>query len=112
MAHQHEEVLDSVRRSMPEQDKLEALAGLYKVFADSTRMKILSALFVSELCVCAITDLLNMEQSAISHQLKVLKDAKLVGYRRDGKTVCYFLLDDHVRTIIRQGFVHLSEDEK
>ena len=85
---------------------------LFKVFGDTTRIKILYSLFESELCVCAIAELLSMTQSAISHQLKVLKNAKLVGNRREGKTIIYFLADDHVRSIIGQGYEHLTEDHK
>ena len=87
------------------------LSDLFKVFGDTTRMRILYSLFESELCVCAIAELLGMTQSAISHQLKVLRDNKLVASRREGKTIYYFLADDHVRTIIGQGFDHLTEHD-
>ena len=79
------------------------------MFADSTRVKILYALFESELCVCDIAKVLNLTQSAVSHQLRILKSGKLVKYRRDGKTVFYSLADDHVRSIIDQGMDHISE---
>ena len=85
-------------------------AELFKCFADSTRIRILYSLISSERSVNEIAELLNMNQSAISHQLRILKDADLVGKRRDGKTIYYFLSDDHVRTIIAQGFEHLIED--
>ena len=87
------------------------LSDLFKVFGDTTRMRILYSLFESELCVCAIAELLGMTQSAISHQLKVLRENKLVASRREGKTIYYFLADDHVRTIIGQGFEHLTEHD-
>ena len=85
------------------------LAELFKIFGDSTRIKILYALFESEMCVCDIAQLLNMTQSAISHQLRSLKQSKLVKYRREGKTVFYSLADAHVRTIINQGLEHVEE---
>ncbi|MDD6263084.1 MAG: metalloregulator ArsR/SmtB family transcription factor [Clostridiales bacterium] len=88
------------------------LGDFFKIFGDTTRIKILYSLFESELCVCAIAELLKMEQSAISHQLRILKNAKLVKSRRDGKTNIYSLADDHVRLIIGQGFEHLTEDDK
>jgi ArsR family transcriptional regulator len=84
------------------------LANLYKVFGDPTRVKILHLLSVTELCVCDIANVLEMTQSAISHQLRVLKQAKLVRNRKDGKTVYYTLDDDHVHTILRQGLDHIS----
>lgn len=108
--HNHEEKLRQVREGMASEGELEKLVRLFKVFGDKTRMKILYSLFESELCVCAIGDLLNMSPSAISHQLKSLKDADLVGNRREGKTIYYFLADDHVRTIIAQGYSHITEE--
>ena len=86
------------------------LSDLFRLFGDTTRVKILFSLFESEMCVCAIAELLGMTQSAISHQLKILKDANLVANRREGKTIYYFLSDDHVRTIIAKGFEHLIEE--
>lgn len=109
--HDHSAVVDSVRQELPKEELLCDLADLFKVFGDTTRMRILYSLFESELCVCAIAELLGMNQSAISHQLKVLKNSHLVGNRREGKTVYYYLADDHVRTIIGQGFDHLTEKE-
>ncbi|MBR1457563.1 MAG: helix-turn-helix transcriptional regulator [Oscillospiraceae bacterium] len=108
--HDHEAILRLVRRELPTDELLCDLADLFKLFGDTTRMKILFALMESEMCVCAIADLLGMTQSAISHQLRILKDANLVGNRREGKTIYYFLSDDHVRTIVAQGFDHLIED--
>ncbi len=105
----HEEIVGSVREKMPPEETLYNLAELFKVFGDSTRVKILWALDASEMCVCDIAVLLNMTQSAISHQLRVLKQSRLVKSRRDGKTVFYSLDDDHVRQIIDQGLVHINE---
>lgn len=112
MEHDHEAVLRKVREELPQDELICDLADLFKVFGDTTRMKILYSLFESELCVCAIAELLGMAQSAISHQLKVLKNANLVSNRREGKTVYYFLADEHVRTIVAQGFEHLIEKHK
>ena len=107
--HVHEDIVKKVKKTMPDENELYDLAELYKVFADSTRIKILYVLFESEMCVCDIASLLEMSQSAISHQLRVLKQAKLVKFRRDGKTIFYSLSDDHVRTIIDQGIEHIEE---
>ncbi len=107
--HQHSEVVLKVHRGMPDEDELYDLAELFKVFGDSTRIRILFALFEQEMCVCDIAESLDMTQSAISHQLKILKQSKLVGSRREGKQVIYFLADDHVRTIIDQGINHIEE---
>ena len=85
------------------------LSELFKIFGDSTRIRILYVLFESDMCVCGIAELLGMTQSAISHQLAVLKKAKLVRYRREGKTIFYSLSDDHVRTILDQGMEHIAE---
>jgi len=105
----HEEVVDRVRGSMPQEEALLDLADLFKVFGDSTRVRILCALFHAEMCVCDIAALLKMSQSSISHQLRVLKQAKLVKNRRDGKVVYYSLDDDHVKTIFDQGLLHVCE---
>ena len=110
MAHDHENILLQVREELPSDALISDLADLFKVFGDTTRMKILFSLFEAELCVCAIADLLCMEQSAISHQLKKLKTARLVRSRREGKTVYYTLADDHVRGLVRIGFEHLVEE--
>lgn len=112
MEHNHNEVLEKVKRDLPTDELLCDLADLFKIFGDTTRIKILYSLFESEMCVCAIAELLGMTQSAISHQLKILKDADLVGNRREGKTIYYFLLDDHVRSVIAQGFEHLIEEKE
>lgn len=105
----HKDIVKQVLNNMPQETQLYDLAELFKVFGDSTRIKILYVLFQSEMCVCDIAHLLNMGQSAISHQLRVLKQAELVKYRRDGKTMFYSLADSHVRTIIDQGFEHIEE---
>ena len=94
---------------LPDEDMMYDLAELFRMFADSTRVKILYVLFEKELCVGDIGAALGMTQSAISHQLRVLKQAKLVKFRRDGKTLYYSLADDHVRTIIGMGMEHLEE---
>lgn len=109
--HDHTAILQTVRGELPAEELICDLSDLFKVFGDTTRMRILYSLFESELCVCAIAELLGMTQSAISHQLKVLRDNKLVASRREGKTIYYFLADDHVRTIIGQGFDHLTEHD-
>jgi len=105
----HKDVVDKVRQNMPEEENLYDLAELFKVFGDTTRIKILCALFDSEMCVCDIASLLNMTQSAISHQLRVLKQAKLVKYRKEGKIVFYSLDDEHVKMIFDQGLMHITE---
>lgn len=109
-AHDHTIIINRVREEMPNDKLLCDLGDLFKVFGDTTRIRILYSLFESELCVCAIAELLKMEQSAISHQLKILKEAKLVNFRREGKTNVYFLADDHVHSIIGQGYEHLTEE--
>ncbi|MCD8056520.1 MAG: metalloregulator ArsR/SmtB family transcription factor [Clostridiales bacterium] len=109
MKHDHTEVLSMVRHELPTDELLCDLCDLFKIFGDSTRAKIMFSLLESELCVCAIAELLGMTQSAVSHQLKILKDANLVGNRREGKTVYYFLADEHVKLILAQGFEHLIE---
>lgn len=107
--HVHEDIVHQVNEQMPREETLYDLAELFKIFGDSTRIKILYVLFESEMCVCDIAQLLNMTQSAISHQLRLLKQSKLVKNRRDGKTVFYSLADGHVRTIINQGMEHVTE---
>ena len=105
----HEDTVNQVLREMPDDETLYDLAELFKVFGDSTRVKILYALFEAELCVCDIAQMLNLTQSAVSHQLRVLKISRLVKPRKDGKTVFYSLADDHVRKIIAQGMEHINE---
>lgn len=105
----HKELLETVSQKMPDEDELYDLSELFKVFGDSTRIRILYVLFESEVCVCDLATALNMTQSAISHQLKILKQSKLVSGRREGKQVFYSLADDHVRSIIAQGREHIEE---
>ncbi len=108
--HVHEDLVKQVQKEMPPEELLYDLAELFKVFGDTTRIKILFVLFRSELCVCDIATLLNMTQSAISHQLRILKQMDLVKSRRDGKTIFYSLADSHIQTIIGQGMEHVCED--
>ena len=105
----HQGAVDQVRQVLPPDEVLSDLADLFKIFGDSTRIKILYALLRSELCVCDIADLLGLTQSAISHQLRVLRSSKLVKFRRDGKTLYYSLADEHVCRIISQGMEHVEE---
>jgi len=105
----HLDAVEKVRAQLPPDEQLYDLAELFKVFGDSTRIKILYALFEAELCVCDISKLLGLTQSAVSHQLRALKQSKLVKYRREGKTVFYSLADSHVRTILDQGIEHVME---
>lgn len=105
----HEELLRIVEETIPEETELYDLAELFKVFGDSTRIRILFVLFEAEVCVCDLAKALNMTQSAISHQLKILKQNKLVSSRREGKSIFYSLADEHVRTIIDQGREHIEE---
>ncbi len=104
----HEDVVRKVKLNMPQEERLYDLAEIFKVFGDTTRIKILYALFEEEMCVCDIAALLGMTQSAISHQLRVLKSAGLVKYRKEGKVVYYSLDDDHVKNIFDQGFNHIN----
>lgn len=105
----HKDLLQKISGKMPDEDKLYDLAELFKIFGDSTRIRILFVLFEEEVCVCDLAEVLHMTQSAISHQLKILKQSKLVQSRREGKSVFYSLADDHVRTIIAQGMEHVEE---
>ena len=105
----HHEIIDRIHQEMPEDEILYDVADLFKVFGDCTRIKILYVLFESEMCVCDIAELLGSSQSAVSHQLRVLKQSRLVKYRREGKTVYYSLADSHVKTIFNQGLEHVLE---
>lgn len=107
----HNEILLKVGGNIPDEMEISDLSDLFKVFGDSTRLKIMFVLFESEVCVCDLAELLNMTQSAISHQLRVLKQSKLVTSRREGKSVFYSLADEHVRSIIAQGREHIEEKE-
>ena len=106
--HDHPD-LDHLHGMMPDDDRLYDLADLFRVFGDSTRMRILYALFESELCVGDIAQALGMSQSSVSHQLRVLKAGKIVKFRREGKAVFYSLDDDHVRSIVDLGMKHVEE---
>ncbi|BAE82619.1 ArsR/SmtB family transcription factor [Desulfitobacterium hafniense] len=106
----HGDIVNKVKAKMPQEEILYDLAELFKVFGDSTRIKILWALDEAEMCVCDISYLLNMTQSAISHQLRVLKQANLVKSRKEGKIVFYSLDDEHVRQIFDHGLVHINEE--
>ena len=105
----HADKLKAVNENMPDEDEMYDLAELFKIFGDSTRIRILFVLFESEVCVCDLAEALNMNQSAVSHQLRILKQAKLVTGRREGKSVFYSLADDQVRTIIAEGREHIEE---
>ena len=105
----HESIIEVVKQKMPQEEKLYDLAELFKVFGDTTRVKIISALFEAEMCVCDIAELLSMTPSAISHQLRVLRQARLVKHRKEGKVVFYSLDDEHIKTIFNQGLEHILE---
>lgn len=107
--HVHEDVVEKLRGCLPRDETSYSLAELFKVFGDSTRIKILCALCESELCVCDIACLLGISQSAISHQLRVLKQSRLVKFRREGKTVFYSPDDEHIQLIMAAGMGHISE---
>ena len=106
----HEDVVNKVKKEMPDEDKLVATAELLKVFGDPTRIKIICALLKAEMCVCDLSALLDVSQSAVSHQLKTLKQARLVKYRRGGKVIYYSLDDDHIGRIFEAGYEHVMED--
>lgn len=108
----HEDIIGKVLKNLPDEDRLFELADFFKVFGDSTRVRILWALSISEMCVCDISCLLGMSQSAISHQLRVLKSARLVKGRRDGKVMYYSLDDEHISGILHQGLDHVQEEVK
>lgn len=105
----HGALLERVRAGMPDEDALYEAAELFRLFGDSTRIRILSVLSCAEVCVCDLSQTLQMTPSAISHQLKLLRQGKLVKCRREGKSIFYSLADDHVRTIIKQGLEHVKE---
>lgn len=105
----HEDIVKKVNEKMHDENTLYDLAELFKVFADQTRLRILNALFESEMCVCDLSVLLGMTQSAISHQLKVLKQTRLVKFRKEGKVVYYSLDDEHIKNIFDEGLIHVKE---
>ena len=106
----HEDVVAKVREEMPEEDPVYEVSELFKVFGDSTRARIICALTVSELCVCDLSAVLGMSQSAISHQLRILKTARMVKNRRNGKVVYYSLADEHIKEIFDLAFTHVMEE--
>ncbi len=106
----HSDVVDNVKSKMPKDENLYDLAEFFKVFGDTTRIKILWALSESEMCVCDIASLLNISQSAISHQLRFLKNSKVVKFRKSGKVSYYSLDDSHVKQILEFGLTHINED--
>ena len=107
--HIHQDIIETVRENMPEEDILVDLAELFKVLGDQTRIKIIFILFKEEMCVCDIAELVGMTQSAISHQLRLLKQSKLVKFRREGKTIFYSLDDEHIEQIVKKGSEHIEE---
>ena len=114
MTHEerHEKAVEHAKTALASEKRLFELADLFRLFADSTRVRILCALRRGELCVGALSSLLSLEQSTVSHQLKVLRESRLVTYRREGKTNLYSLSDEHVSSILDAGFTHLCEEEK
>lgn len=107
--HVHTNLVHQIEDGMPSEEVMQSLADFYKVFGDLTRIKILCVLYQNELCVCDLAEVTGMTQSAISHQLRVLKQMKLVKNRRDGKTVYYSLADAHIQRILNQGMEHIAE---
>ena len=105
----HKDVVEEVKDKLPQEEILYDLAELFKVFGDSTRIKIICSLFESEMCVCDLSASLNISQSAISHQLRVLKSARLVKFRRAGKVIYYSLDDEHIKQIFDAGLHHITE---
>ena len=105
----HPDIIEKVKKTMPDEETLFDIAELFKVFGDSTRMKIICCLFEHEMCVCDIAELINSTQSAVSHQLRVLKQSKLVKFRKEGKEVYYSLDDDHIIEIVKKGREHIEE---
>ncbi|MFV0411931.1 MAG: ArsR/SmtB family transcription factor [Oscillospiraceae bacterium] len=105
----HQEILDRVQKKLPAETTFAQLHGFFKMFGDNTRLRIMWALGVSEMCVCDLAVLLGMTKSAISHQLRTLKEAGLVKFRKDGKIVFYSLADDHVKIVLEQGLTHIEE---
>ncbi len=107
--HAHEHLVHQIEHGMPSEGIIRDLADFYKVFGDVTRVKILCALFQAESCVCGLAEAVGMTQSAVSHQLRVLKQMKLVKNRREGKTIYYSLADSHIQSILNQGMEHITE---
>lgn len=108
----HDEIINRVKLKMIKDEVIEDIGQFFKVFGDGTRLKIMNALLHEEMCVCDIAKLLNMSQSSISHQLRVLRQSKIVKNRRDGKVMYYSLDDEHIRAILDQGIAHYSHHNK
>nr|WP_316615350.1 metalloregulator ArsR/SmtB family transcription factor [uncultured Ruminococcus sp.] len=110
MAHEdHQDIVKEIKENMPDTDTLFELADFFKVFSDSTRIRIMCALFKKELSVCCIADIVGMEQSTVSHQLRVLRQENLVKVRREGKQSYYSLEDEHIQKIFEMGLEHILE---
>ena len=109
LADERDDIVEKVLEQQPDDEILYDLAELFNVFGDSTRIKILYSMFENELCVNDIARLLNLSQSSVSHQLRILKTSKLVKFRREGKSIYYSLDDEHVRSIISMGMEHVEE---
>ena len=107
--HVHENVVHQIENGMPNEEIITGLANFYKVFGDESRIKILCALFQAESCVCGLAEAIGMTQSAVSHQLRILKQMKLVKNRREGKEIYYSLADAHIQSILNQGMEHITE---
>ena len=105
----NEEVVETVKKQMPKDEVLYNVAELFKMFGDTTRVKILYTLFISEMCVCDIAELIGVSQSAVSHQLRILKQGRFVKFRREGKIVYYSIKDEHIKVIFDQGLKHVTE---
>ena len=104
----HKNLIDKIKRTMPSEEVLYDLADFFKVFGDTTRVRIICVLLKEEMCVCDISMLLGMSQSAISHQLRILRQARIVKFRKEGRAVYYSLDDEHVKNIFEQGFIHIN----
>ena len=105
----HDEVVERIRAEMPDSALLYELSDFFKIFGDSTRVSILFVIDKGEICVCDIAEILGMTKSAVSHQLKILRQAKLISYRKSGKNVYYSLADDHVKDIVEKALEHIKE---
>jgi DNA-binding transcriptional ArsR family regulator len=105
----HEDTVNRVKREASDDDTLYDMSEFFRMFDDFTRLKIINALLISEMCVCDLSAVVGMNQSAISHHLKILRQARVIKYRREGKVVYYSLCDEHIRLIFNQGFTHISE---
>lgn len=105
----HQEIVNQVNQKMPDEELIKDIAEFFKILGEPTRIKIINILFLSEMCVCDISQIMGMNQSAISHQLKILKQANLVKYRKEGKSVYYSLSDEHIKQIFDQGMIHIQE---